>query len=193
MPPPKKSRTGLWVGLGILAVFLIVGAVALVVVVLPRLQESDATLSAPQTVAGLTLSTDPTLQSAAEEMNTQLKQDLEGATGSVAAFYQDPSDATKLVMVVGVAGRVRSPDAELDQAFSEMSGAGLTATNIHDVDPGSLGGEARCGEGSSEGVPVFVCAWADRGSVGMIAFFNRDPAASEELFPEIRGAVETRG
>ncbi len=95
-------------------------------------------------------------------------------------------------MLIGVSGRVRSPDAELDQAFSEMSGAGMTATNIHDVDPGSLGGEARCGEGSSQGVPVVVCAWADRGSVGMIAFFNRDPTSSEEMFREIRGVVETR-
>jgi len=38
-----------------------------------------------------------------------------------------------------------------------------------------------------------VCAWSDRGSLGMMIFFNRDAASSERLFRQIRGEILTRG
>jgi hypothetical protein len=191
-PAPKKSHKGLWIGLSVVVVLLIAGAVALFVFIKPFVAEGNAKLSTPQTVAGLQLSTNDQLKAAAEQMKTQMNQDVKNATSSIGAFYSDPSDPTKIVMIAGVTGTVADPNKELNDAFSSMGTGGLPVSNIHDVDPGSLGGSAKCGEGSTQGQPLVVCAWADHGSLAMIVFFNRDAASSEPLFRQIRGEILTR-
>jgi hypothetical protein len=182
-----------FVVLGLAAVVLIGCVVGYFKVVKPRMDETNAHLSTPQTAAGLQLSDDPSLVNVANTMKTQLRDEVKEATGSIGAFYTDPSgDQSTLVMVVGVSGRVANPSGELDDAFQGLSSGGISASEAHDVDPGPLGGEARCATGLASGQSLNVCAWADHGSVAMILFFNRDAAESERLFREMRSAIETR-
>jgi hypothetical protein len=193
-PAPRKSRKGLWIGLSIALVLLIAGGVAVVALLLPEVKEATTSkLSTPQTVAGLTLAQQPQLQNAASQMNAQLRKDVENSTGSIGAFYNDPSDPSKILMIAGVTGVIANPEKELDDTFTGISQAGMTASNIHTVDAGPLGGQAKCGEGETSGQPFIVCAWSDRGSLGMMIFFNRDAASSERLFRQIRGEILTRG
>ncbi len=192
-PAPKKSRKGLWITLSVVVLVLIVGGVVAVIVALPFLTEGNAHLNKPQTIAGMTLSTQPELVNAADQMKNEISRDVTNSTGSLGAFYSDPSDETKIVMVAGVTGRVADPGKELDDAFTGMSSTGLPVSGIHTVDPGSLGGEAKCGSGETSGQKLVVCAWADHGSLGMIVFFNREAAASETLFRQFRDAILTRG
>lgn len=191
--PPRKSRSWIWIVIAIAAVVLVGCGVGYFKVIKPMIDESNAHLGTPQTVAGLQLSTDPSLVNVANTMKTELRNEVKEATSSIGAFYTDPSgDRSKLVMVVGVTGRVANPSGELDDAFGGLAEGGFSASEPHKVDAGPLGGEARCASAIASGQPLIVCAWADHGSVAMILFFNRDAAESEQLFLQMRSAIETR-
>ncbi|GAA1757382.1 hypothetical protein [Luedemannella helvata] len=194
-PPPRKSRRTLWIVLGIVAVLLIgagtAAAVWLVPAITGALEEQDATLRTPDTVAGLTKSTDATRQSTAEELKRQLEAEIPSSTSSMAAFYEDPADAKKVVMVYGVTAKISSPTKELDEAFSS-AGTSMSVTDVRTVDAGPLSGEAKCGKGNTQGLDLTLCGWADHGSLALVVFFNRDVDSSAVMFKQIRNEVLVR-
>jgi hypothetical protein len=216
--PPRKSRAILWITLGIVVV-LVVGGAAIAVLYAatngdkgntgttatgttappsagasadPFAKERNASLSAPKKLAGLTKSTDKDLQKTADDLTDQMKGSVPGARDTIAAFYEDPSDPTKLVMVAGVTSDLPDPDAELDGTFRGLGTGGLPVENIKKTNAGSLGGVAKCGTSTAAGIPVAVCAWADHGSVGMTFFYNRKVSESTSLFLKIRSGVLKR-
>jgi hypothetical protein len=191
-PPPKKSKRWLWISLAVAGVLLVVCGVGGFLLFRNTLNEATETLVTPAEVHGLTLTTDANLTQLAEQAKTDLRQQVKNSTGSIGAFYSDPSDPTKLTMVVGVSGTVANPKNEIKDAFDQLNTSGLSAGDVHDVDSGSLGGETRCGTGSASGQDLVVCVWADHGSVGMMVFFNRPVAESESLFSEFRTAIIKR-
>jgi hypothetical protein len=138
------------------------------------------------------MATDPALTEAANQIKTNLSAKVPNATGTVGAFYVDPSDPAKLTMVVGATGKVDDPAAELDQVFAGAASSGLTVSDIHNVSPGTLSGDAKCGTAAVSGQPVVVCAWADPGSVGLMQFRQRDMTASADLFAQMRNGMLTR-
>jgi hypothetical protein len=91
-----------------------------------------------------------------------------------------------------VSGIVADPAKEVDESFTGMSSSGLNVTNIQSVEPGPLGGEAKCGDSSSEGISLGVCSWADFGSIGMVVIYNSSGAQAAGEFTEIRGAIEQK-
>ena len=152
----------------------------------------DEHISTPQTVAGLTMTTNPDLLAIAKQLESGLQNELPNTTGTASAFYEDPSDPKKLVLFVGVTGTVADPAAELDNVFAGAQSTGGTVTDVHPVDPGTLPGEGKCGKGQFGNNPAVTCAWADPGSVGALAFLNRDVPGAEKLFPQIRDTVLTK-
>jgi hypothetical protein len=162
----------------------------------PYLAEWPATLSKPEKVAGLELSTEPALQQAANEIAAGLRKDVQ-VDEALAAFYHDPAAQEKIVALVGGTAFLMSPKAELDEAFRNASNEGIPISGAQDVDPGPLGGLARCGTAEQETddgqkVPVSVCAWADHGSLMIGLFFNRPIEESAALLRQIRGEVLSR-
>ncbi|MGW2622294.1 hypothetical protein [Micromonospora taraxaci] len=197
-PPPakKKSNVGKIV-LIVLAVLLVVclgGAAAIWFTVKDDVGDVvDATktrLVAPATLAGRPKITEPELQAAADQMVTEMKADVQNETSTVGAFYGDPAKQD-LVMVVGASGLMTDPKKELDDAISGLS-TELTLTNLAAVDPGPLGGDAKCGDGKAESVPLGVCVWADRGSLGMVVIYFKTAEQTKAEFVTIRGQVEQR-
>jgi hypothetical protein len=158
----------------------------------PFAKERNATLTVPKTLAGLTKSTNKDLQKTADDLTKQMEGSVPGARDTVAAFYEDPNDSTKLVMVAGVTSNLPDPDAELDGTFRGLGTGGLPVSNLKKTSAGPLGGVAKCGTSTAGGVPVSVCAWADHGSVGMTFFYNRKVSESTSLFLKIRSAVLKR-
>jgi hypothetical protein len=215
--PPRKSRAVLWISLGVVVV-LAVGAAAIAVLYAatngkkndgqsaagttappsasasadPYAKERDASLSAPKSLAGLTKSTDKELQKTAEDLTEQMKGSVPGARDTIAAFYEDPNDPAKLVMVAGVTSDLPDPAAELDGTFRGLGTGGLPVSNVKKTNAGPLGGVAKCGTATAAGTPVAVCAWADHGSVGMTFFYNRKVSESTSLFLKIRSTVLKR-
>jgi len=161
--------------------------------VTPSTPVGKLTLSAPQTLAGLTKSTQADLQKSADQVVTDIKNEVDGETGAVAAFYNDPSAAGKRVLFIGVTADIVSPAAEIDDAFTSFNSSGdIKISNIADTPSGPLGGKAKCGDGVTGDVKVVMCVWADNESLGMVIFYNRSVAESKDLFVRLRGEASTR-
>jgi hypothetical protein len=197
-PAPKKSKAGKIV-LIILAVVLVVcggGATAAYFALRDTagdvIQATQTRLVTPDTLAGRAKLSTSDLQAIVDQMITDMKRSVPGASSTVAAFYGDPAKQD-MVMVAGASGYVTDPGKQLDDSFAQMATSGLVISGIEAVDPGPLGGDAKCGTGDASGVPVVLCVWADPGSVGVVGFYfkkNVDEIKAE--FVKIRGEVEQR-
>ncbi|MCX4385904.1 hypothetical protein OG777_03060 [Micromonospora peucetia] len=144
----------------------------------------------PETLAGRARSTEPTLKKAADDMVQELKSSVRGEAAVAGAFYGS-ADERNMVMVIAASTFVLNPTKELDDAVKGMS-KGLSVTGMTTIAPGPQGGVAKCGNGTSAGVSLGVCAWADHGSVGIIVMFFSSAAASAAEFVTIRGQVEQK-
>lgn len=197
--PPKKSRAGRIV-LIVLAVVLLLcigGAAALYFVLKDPVKDAVAAantrVAAPATLGGQPKINDPKLQSAVDEMKTQLNSDLPDATSTAAAFYGNIAKE-QLMMLVAASGLVANPEAELDKTFADLNQASFAIKNAKTVDAGPQGGVAKCADGTiteaGAQLPLGVCAWADKGSVGLIGVYNADGTAAYKNFVAMRAEVE---
>jgi hypothetical protein len=149
-----------------------------------------ASLHTPAEVAGLHRATDPLLEDAAVQLSAALTGEIDLDT-AVAAFYLDPTDEERLVLLAGGTGALRHPAEALDDAFGQ-AGTGMTITGVSDVDAGPMGGTARCGETTMEEMVAAVCGWADHGSVVLAIFLNRPASEGAGLLRDIRAEILTR-
>lgn len=177
---------------GALVLVLAVGGLVGNTVFRPHLSgEHPATLRTPPEVAGLVLATDPLLEDAAVQLSAALSSEID-FDDVVAAFYHDPADDQRLVLLAGGTAALRDPDAALDDAFRQ-AGAGVAITNVEDVDPGPMGGTARCGASTvDQDLAASVCGWADHGSVLVAIFLNRSVAEGAALLRDIRLEILAR-
>lgn len=194
--PARRWPRSLLIAIGaVVLVVLVAILIGGVVLVRPYLSgEHPASLSTPPKAAGLEISDDPLLADAAVQLSAMLtsEADLDDA---VAAFYVDPAGDDRLVLLAGGTAALRDPEGELDAAFAAFGAAdagGVPLTSVATVDPGPLGGTARCGEAVAEGVAVSVCGWADHGSLALVVFFNRPVDESAGLLRDIRADVLSR-
>ncbi|WP_320064672.1 hypothetical protein [Micromonospora sp. RTGN7] len=195
-PAPKKSRAGRIV-LIVLAVVLVLclgGAVITWFAVKDEVGEVvDATntrVVTPTTLAGRPQVNDPELKKLSDETIAEMRSTVQNETGTVGAFYGDPAKKD-LVMVVAASGVMADPKKELDDALAGIK-TQLAVTEVTTVEPGPLGGEARCGGGNVAGTAVGACLWADRGSVGMIVMYFKTAAQAQAEFVTMRGQIEQR-
>ncbi|MEU4567676.1 hypothetical protein [Micromonospora sp. NPDC023956] len=195
-PPKKKSGVGkiLLIVLAVVLVLCVGGGIAIWATVKDDVGEvveaTKTRVVAPETLNGRAKVTEPTLVTASEQMAAEIKKDVPEATSTVGAFYGDPAK-NDLVMIVGVSGLIADPQKELNDAISAVSG-NLGASNMVAVEAGPLGGDAKCGDGSSEGVKLGICVWADRGSLGMVVIYFKTGKEAEKEFGTIRAAIEQR-
>ncbi len=191
-PPPPRRHTGLKITLGVLAVLLLFCGIGAVLVAQPVLKEYPATLSAPDTIAGMPKLDDPAFQTLGVELSGQLEDSID-ASSTLAAFYAPDGDRTRVVMLAGATKLMFNPGTQLDDAFKGFESTDLTVTDVSPVDAGSMGGSAKCGRGEAAGIGIGVCVWADHGSVGVVFAFNHDPGETADLMRKIRPEVLHRG
>ncbi|HET9518328.1 MAG TPA: hypothetical protein VFO77_11425, partial [Actinoplanes sp.] len=204
-PPVAKKSNVLKIVLIVLAVILVLcigGVVATVFFVknaadeitkndpgaAPATPARKITLVEPATLGGRPKQTAPEFAGAV----ATLKQSLAGApgaTGTVGALYGDPADRD-LIMIAGASAPLSNPAKELDETLDGASSSGLVITDVVTVDPGPLGGQAKCGNSSTSGIDLAICAWADSGSVGMIAAYFKSVEDIKPDFVDLRGEIE---
>ncbi|SCL31489.1 hypothetical protein [Micromonospora inyonensis] len=195
-PPKKKSGVGkvLLIVLAVVLVLCVGGGIAIWATVKDDVDEvveaTKTRVVAPETLNGRPKVTEPGLVAASEQMAAEIKKDVPEATSQVGGFYGDVNK-NDLVMIVGVSGVMADPQKEMNDAISAISGE-LGATNMAAVEPGPLGGEAKCGDGTSEGVKLGICVWADRGSLGMVVIYFKTGKEAAAEFGTIRAAIEQR-
>ncbi|MEU8110946.1 hypothetical protein [Micromonospora sp. NPDC048947] len=99
-----------------------------------------------------------------------------------------PGDDQRVILVSAVSGTIADPTATVDRIFAGLP----NVTNVEAVQPGPLGGMARCGIGQARtGLRVDICVWGDQHTLGMVTFIGfaqaDDPHA---VFGQIRAELE---
>lgn len=192
-PPSRRSRRIL-VALAVV-LLLVVGAGTAFVLLRTDLGIEDtrpARLTTPDTLAGRPKITDGKLQELAAELVATIKRNVPEATDTVGAFYGNPAKKD-MIMVAGASGPVSDPGGQLDRAMHEMATGGLAIRDVTKADPGPLGGVAKCGDATADGVPLGVCAWSDRGSLVLVVLYYTDARQAAAGLAGIRAAIEQRG
>ncbi|MEU1759522.1 hypothetical protein ACFYPF_04340 [Micromonospora sp. NPDC005223] len=192
--PPKKSGVGkiLLIVLAVVLVLCVGGGVAAYFATKDTVDEvvtaTKTRVVEPQTLGGRPKVTDPQLQNAAAQMKADLSKDVPDATSTVGAFYGDPAKKD-LVMIVAVSGVMADPKKELNDAVTAVTPE-LGTKDFKTVDAGPLGGDAKCSDGKASDVPVAVCVWADRGSLGMVVVYFKSATELQSQFVALRGEIE---
>jgi len=193
---PVKKRTGLKVALIVLGTILVLCSGVLSIGALTIHDSYPAHVALGDTVAGLARIDDPDLQSGADDVVAALKSGR-GVKEAVAGVYAKDGDAQHPIMILAAAGLFLRPETELLSGMTEFNTDGFSFDEPLDIEPGPLGGAAKCSLGAlkvdeSTNIDFILCGWADYGSIGLAGFFNTtESAAAADMIVEIRKAVET--
>jgi len=195
--PPKKKNKALRIVLIVVAVIavLCVGGIGVAFFaakdkVAQVVDATKITVVEPETLGGRAKVTDPNLQASVSELDNELSK-APGATGSVGAAYGDLKKQD-VVMVVAASSISGSAESRFKEFTTGMSQGGTKVNNFTDVDPGPLGGIAKCGDTKESGVPMAICVWSDNGSIGMFAMLFKEKADLQKEFVAMRGQVEQK-
>jgi hypothetical protein len=189
-PDAPRSRTRTILLSGLLAAGLAAASVIGYMVWRIALQK-DATLTAPQHVAGLRIDQSENGRQTAEYLATALSADVD-FEDAVGAVYTDPAAAERGVLFFGGTTLIWTPRSDLDTAFELVTDNQGAVTGLRDVHPGALGGTMKCGSTTSDDGEIAVCGWADHGSLALALFPNRPVDESADLLRKIRSAAQTR-
>jgi hypothetical protein len=150
--------------------------------------QSDTKIESPAQVGSFTLDTSEGARSTAEYIRDAIaaKVNLDASRGLI--YHDGKTDA---ILVAGTA-RIWKPADALKSAFDAVADDADGVRDIHDVNPGPLGGTMRCGVTKVDDSDLSVCGWADNGSLGLALFSNRSAADSAKSLLELRTAVEHR-
>jgi hypothetical protein len=148
------------------------------------------TLIEPKTLGGRPKLTDRQFAPIVKRLKSMMSG-YPDATASVGAIYGS-TNRRNLVMAAAVAAPIDDPEQELDNAFLGPGLTGVKINKITDVQPGPLGGEARCGRAVQGELTMSICTWADSGSFGMLVFYFPSIAKAKAEFSKLRGQVEKK-
>ncbi|MGN9776614.1 hypothetical protein ACTMS0_12725 [Micromonospora sp. H33] len=196
-PPPKKRSAGkiLLIVFAAVLVLCLGGAAVAFFAVKDEVKDTvDATkirVVEPETLAGRPKVTDANLQGISQQLETELNKSLPDATSTVGAFYGDPAKQD-LVMVAAASGLNTDPAKTLEETITGARQSDVKVGEMSSVDPGPLGGEARCGDAKAADVPIGVCVWSDKGSVGMIMIYFKTGADVQKELVTMRGQIEQK-
>ncbi|MGI5155275.1 hypothetical protein [Microbispora sp. CA-102843] len=146
----------------------------------------------PKTLAGRTKFVDAEFRAVADQMTADVKKETPEATDVFAAFYGEPGKRD-LVMIVGVsAARITAHAAKAGKLIAGVAYGGVKVTDVKPVEPGPLGGAAKCGDADVDGMPSGVCTWADGNTMGLIFIYFKSGQQAEAEFVEMRSEIEQR-
>ncbi len=196
--PPRKKSSALkivLIAVGVVALLCIAGGVVAFVAAKDKVEQVvDATkisVVEPETLGGRPKASDAALQASVTSLDGVMSN-LPGATGSVGGIYGD-LQKQDVVMVAAASSINGSAQERFDAITQGMGGAGgVQVDNFTDVDPGPLGGIAKCGDTDTAGVPMAVCVWSDNGSAGMLMMMFKKKADLEKEFVTMRGEIEKK-
>ncbi len=145
----------------------------------------------PDKLGTLPKATESSLKDIVASLRTAYAEEkaLDRATSSVVAAYGS-TKKKDAVIVVAFAAAIASPRTELDAFMRAVAGSEVIAYT--DLDPGPLGGQAKCGTMTAAfGKASAVCGWADNGSIGGLIFLDKPLSAQvKERFLAARAQVE---
>ncbi|MFD8600242.1 hypothetical protein ACFV1L_35110 [Kitasatospora sp. NPDC059646] len=172
VPMRKKSRKGLWIGLGVVAAVILGGAGVVGYLIYDTASDTGKNkVVLPQSFHDMT--SDPEDEDAkrlSSGLQSGLAEDKSSFTQAepVSTIYRS-SDEQKMLLVSGMTGHVLFPSKQVDAAFSSFSAGGAGGVSDRsDIDPGPLGGRLSCGTTDIAGQHGGICVWADSSSVVVV-------------------------
>jgi hypothetical protein len=150
--------------------------------------EKTITIVEPETLNGRPKLTDDQFKDVADQLRDDLDK-IPNASNTVGALYGTVAKRD-IVVIAGVEAPVRNPSQELNGTFLGAGVGGLKVSGIVTIDPGPLGGVAKCGKADASGVDMALCAWADDGSVGWVIWYFKSVSKAKGEFAKIRAEVE---
>lgn len=186
-----RRRAGLIVGAVALLV-LLAAAVAWGPTAIAVMRERGATISTPDRAVGLERDTSARARQTTDELQDAIAANV-AFDKVTAVVYRDPRNAAQSVVVMAGTTTTLHPADELRDLFGALSDTSGGATGLKNVDPGPLGGTARCGRLAMDADEVPVCGWADHGSAAILLFPGRTDAAAATLMRQLRGVLLHRG
>jgi hypothetical protein len=190
LAPRRSSRTRHIVLASLLVVGL-AGAAVLGTAGARIIQQKDAVLEPPDSVAGLTRDDSDTAAETADYLRTALAAGVD-LDETVAVVYADPADDGRSVLFFGGTALLFSPGRELDGALDLLGDRGSAPSDLREVPAGDLGGVMKCGTVTVPEGSMSVCGWADHGSVAVAMFPERAVKDAAPLMRELRQATQTR-
>jgi len=187
----RKPSRGRVVLLGTALAVGLAGAVALGIAGARILGQKDATLTPPDSVAGLTVDNSEGATTTAESLRTALAAGIE-LDDTTAVVYSDPAAEGRSVLFFGGTALLFTPGSDLDAALELVGDQGKPPEDLREMPAGELGGVLKCGVVDVPGEPMAACGWADHGSVALALFPGRSPTEAGSLMVEIREATQTR-
>ncbi|MFI7284636.1 hypothetical protein ACIBOV_30695 [Micromonospora chersina] len=143
-------------------------------------------LRMPDTLLGLPRNMDREAINAAKRHLDTLKREVAPVTSAVGWAYGNNGPDADMVFITGVSGTVTDQPGLIERSLQPYR---IESHKL--VDPGDLGGTARCGQGRFDKESYLVaCAWADDQTVGIVAFLSSRPQADRTAqFLEVRKAM----
>jgi hypothetical protein len=194
-PPPKKRSTGKIVALVVgVVVLLCAGGIGTAVFV-SRDKVKDVVAATkikvvePDTLGNRPKASDPDMDTALQGGLAQMKAQAD-VTGTAGAIYGDPKKLDILMLMA--ASSIGGSAQDRYNGVVQGMGTSFGATSLKDVDPGPLGGIAKCGDGKISEVPLGICLWADSGSFAMLVLFNKKGADLQKDFISYRSQIEQK-
>ncbi|WP_405013330.1 hypothetical protein [Kitasatospora sp. NBC_01539] len=196
VPPPQKSRRGLWILLGCVGGAILVGAGLLGYFVYGVTSTtSKYTIALPSSFQGLPRDDSNPL---AQKLESGLEDSLGKGENAwsptpVSTVY---TDRQKVVAVFGGYGTVLSPRSQIDDFYVNFEeGArsqGTTFSDRRDFDPGPLGGRLTCEIMHAPAEDDSLCTWADGSTFVAMLTGEVDPDGEVDLDEAAAAALEMR-
>ncbi len=192
--PRRRRHIGRYVAGG-----LAVGVLAVGVFTGPTLSHvfsaRNTSVTWPDQVAGLSRDTSADSTDTANYLRDAVNSGSSLAHPT-AAVYNIGGDKSHSVLLFGGTGAIYRPANELSKVLGLLDDSQDSVTGLHEVSPGPLGGEMKCGtsvgSGDATDPDMPICAWADHGSAMGALFPGRTVDEAAELFRQFRAAIEKR-
>lgn len=129
----------------------------------------------------------PLVQSAEQAVAAQ--RDADSNAQSAQAAYYGSVNRKNLMFVLTVQARSDDPQSTYNRVVGAMEQQ-QDGLDLAEMDPGTLGGQAGCGEAPVSGSPVTFCVWVDSGSYGFVEFFGVHAGPQRAQFLKARSQIE---
>lgn len=143
----------------------------------------------PDTLNGRPKVTDPKVQESLAALERRVADAIPGEETVVAALYGHPQ-AEDTVQILAVDRASAQGDRDLDEIFQPLRDKGWKVSELEPVDPGPLGGSAKCADVTTPSGEQSMCAWADTRSVGSVTFYLKKREDLKREFVGIRSLIE---
>jgi hypothetical protein len=151
-------------------------------------------IGAPDSLGGRPKITDADHNKLVADTEAAIKAASPRATSVFVAYYGTPDASKDKIYMFGatMASDVSSKDFEASVDDIAQVGGGAAMEEIQSPDQGALGGKAKCGQVTVNGLLTGICGWYVKNFMVFVMWYAHSAKELVAQLPSIRDEVETR-